>query len=379
MNQYLSRFNKQFYFQILLYLSVNGLFILKYFPRAGASGTAILCGYVVLVLTGIVLYKSYNRKITEKTFKLAYWILLVFMVIIVAALLINIDRYSVRVDRWSAVTFFLDSLFQGSYPYAAHTHVSDTNFPSPFPIWHIINIPFYLLGDVGIGLIFFLLIVALSVQYFFKSYRKSFFFILLLFISPAYWWEAAVRSDALSNAFLVFVFLLWWLKKEYTLTNKFYLSIILCGLLASTRLSAVIPISLFFFTQYIHLSWKRKFIFPIGIILVILVSFLPFIFWDIKDWVFFTRNPFMSQTGVGNAYVLSGLVIIGAFFGLLWKNTNQFFFAASTFLFLFMFVSQLTLILTRGVNGSVFTDSLYDISYFSLILPYTISYLTEKE
>ncbi|MDD3319911.1 MAG: hypothetical protein PHS59_00500 [Paludibacter sp.] len=378
MNQFLSKFNKQFYFQLSLYLFVNALFILKYIPRAGANGIAILFSYLLVVIAGVILFKKNAIKLPEKTFKIAYLILIALMVIIIAISLIYIDRYTVRVDRWSAVTFFLDGLFNGQYPYGIHTHVSETNFPSPFPVWHFLNIPFYLLGDVGIGLIFFLILVTISIQVNFRSYRKSFFFLLLLFISPAYWWEVAVRSDSLSNAFLIFVFILWWIKKRKTLEHNFLFAIIVCGLLASTRLSAIIPIALFLFKPYWNLSWKRKIIFPIGILIVIAITFSPFVFWDTTDWVFFSRNPFMSQTSVGNTYVLGGLILLGIVFGLIWNNYNQFFFATSTFLFIFMLISQLSLVLTRGVDGSVFTDSLYDVSYFSLILPYSIFFLSEK-
>ncbi|MFA6581917.1 MAG: hypothetical protein WCS79_08950 [Paludibacter sp.] len=376
MNQNSSTFNKQFYFQIFLYLFVNSLFILKYFPRAGASGTVILGGYVVFVLTGIFLYNFYNRKIAEKTFKLAFWILLVFMVIIIATLLIKIDRYSVRVDRWSAVTFFLDNLFQGKYPYSAHTHVSNTNFASPFPVWHIINIPFYLLGDVGIGLIFFLLLTACVLRYFFTDYRKSFFFLLMLSLAPAYWWEVAVRSDSLNNALLVFAFILWFKKRDFTLSQNLWIGILATGLIATTRLSALLPLSLFFFKPYIQLQWKQKIIFPLGVLGVIMLFFLPFIFWNTNTWIFFTRNPFMSQTSVGNPYLLLIMIFLGGYLAFRWKNTHQFFAVTSIFLFIFILTSQISLMLSRGIHGSVFEDSLYDVSYFTLLLPYCLAYLS---
>ena len=210
-----------------------------------------------------------------------------------------IDPYTVRVDRWSAVSFFLEGLFNGEYPYGIHTHVSETNFPSPFPLWHVINIPFYLLGDVGIGLIFFLIITFVTVKIYFNSYRKAFFFLILLILSPAYWWEVAVRSDSLSNGFLVLTFILWYTKKGYSVDKNFWLTIILCGIIASTRLSAVLPVALFLFAQYIQTNWLKKMLFPLSILAFVLVVFMPFILWKIDGtYVFFTRNPFMSQTSV---------------------------------------------------------------------------------
>jgi hypothetical protein len=61
-----------------------------------------------------------------------------------------------------------------------------------------------------------------------------------------------------------------------------------------------------------------------------------------------------------------------------WDNINQFFNLTSVFIFIFILTSQLNLLFTRGTNGSVFTDSLYDISYFSLLLPYCIAFLANR-
>jgi len=320
----------------------------------------------------------FSLVLKENAYKFLLWILAFVSIIIIVGILIKIDPLSVRVDRWSAVTYFLDSFFNGVYPYGTPTHVSPTNFPSPFPVWYVINLPFYLIGDVGIGLIFFLILVLFAFFQFTKSYRQTFFFLILIVISPAYWWEVAVRSDSLSNGFLIFAFILWWHKKGKTIEHNFIFATIACGLLASTRLSAIIPIALFLFKPYLKLDWGKKIVFPIGIIIVTVLTFSPFIFWDTTNWVFFNRNPFMSQTSVGNSYALSGLIILGILSGLIWKDINQYFFVTSSFIFIFMLTSQLSLIITRGVNGSVFSDSLYDISYFSLLLPYALFFISEK-
>lgn len=378
MTQYLFRFSKQFFLQIALYLFVNGLFILKYFPRSSASTPLLLTGYIIFVFLTALLYKSYSNKINEKAFKAAFLILLVLMILAIVISLISIDRYSVRVDRWSAVTFFLDNLFHGKYPYSAHTHVSNTNFASPFPVWHLINIPFYLIGDVGIGLIFFLLLTAFIIQYFFSNYRKSFFFLFMLCIAPAYWWEVAVRSDSLSNALLVFAFIIWYSKKNFNLSDDFWLSVIICGLIASTRLSAILPLALFFFKPYTQLLWKQKIIFLMGVLGVTVITFLPFIFWDTNNWIFFSRNPFISQTSVGNPFMLLCLMILGCFAAFLWKNIQRYSAITSLFLFVFVLSSQVSLMLTRGIQGSIFTDSLYDVSYFTLLLPYCLTFLSDS-
>lgn len=365
--------------QLILYLFVNILFIFKYLTRTEISVPLITVLYISGILGFVYLYFKWSPKVSEKLFKYSSFVLLSITLILIAVGLLYIDPYTVRVDRWSAVSFFLEGLFNGEYPYGIHTHVSETNFPSPFPLWHVINIPFYLLGDVGIGLIFFLIITFVTVKIYFNSYRKAFFFLILLILSPAYWWEVAVRSDSLSNGFLVLTFILWYTKKGYSVDKNFWLTIILCGIIASTRLSAVLPVALFLFAQYIQTNWLKKILFPLSILAFVLVVFMPFVLWTIDGtYVFFTRNPFMSQTSVGNPVFLIIMIVAGIIFALKWKNTDEYFEYAASFMFIFMAGSQLSLIMTRGISGSFFTDSTYDLSYFTLYLPYTLMALVSK-
>jgi hypothetical protein len=365
--------------QLILYLFVNILFIFKYLTRTEVSVPLITVLYISGILGFVYLYFKWSPKVSEKLFKYSSFVLLSITLILIAVGLLYIDPYTVRVDRWSAVSFFLEGLFNGEYPYGIHTHVSETNFPSPFPLWHVINIPFYLLGDVGIGLIFFLIITFVTVKIYFNSYRKAFFFLILLILSPAYWWEVAVRSDSLSNGFLVLTFILWYTKKGYSVDKNFWLTIILCGIIASTRLSAVLPVALFLFAQYIQTNWLKKILFPLSILAFVLVVFMPFVLWTIDGtYVFFTRNPFMSQTSVGNPVFLIIMIVAGIIFALKWKNTDEYFEYAASFMFIFMAGSQLSLIMTRGISGSFFTDSTYDLSYFTLYLPYTLMALASK-
>ncbi|NCB69337.1 MAG: hypothetical protein EOM47_10885 [Bacteroidia bacterium] len=365
--------------QLILYLFVNILFIFKYLTRTEISVPLITVLYISGILGFVYLYFKWSPKVSEKLFKYSSFVLLSITLILIAVGLLYIDPYTVRVDRWSAVSFFLEGLFNGEYPYGIHTHVSETNFPSPFPLWHVINIPFYLLGDVGIGLIFFLIITFVTVKIYFNSYRKAFFFLILLILSPAYWWEVAVRSDSLSNGFLVLTFILWYTKKGYSVDKNFWLTIILCGIIASTRLSAVLPVALFLFAQYIQTNWLKKILFPLSILAFVLAVFMPFVLWTIDGtYVFFTRNPFMSQTSVGNPVFLIIMIVAGIIFALKWKNTDEYFEYAASFMFIFMAGSQLSLIMTRGISGSFFTDSTYDLSYFTLYLPYTLMALASK-
>lgn len=364
--------------QILLFLFVNSLFVIKYFPRAGVNPFISFTFYVIFVLITLITFYMFSDKISEKTYKVVFWGLLLVMILAIIGVLIAVEPYHVRVDRWSALSFFWDNAFKGIYPYSAHTHTSLTNYPSPFPLWHVLNLPFYLLGDVGIGLIFFLILVTFSVRQFFSSYKISFLFLLLLCISPAYWWEVAVRSDSLNNALLVFVIVLWLNKKGRTLLNSFILIAVLCGLIATTRLTAILPLALLFFKPYIQLPWKQKIIFFLIVFGIFFLIFSPFVFWDTNTWIFFSRNPFMSQADKGNIYIFICMIILGGFMAYRWKNFNQFFNTASLFIFIFILVSQIGLIYASKINSNLLSDNICDISYFSLMLPYCIAYVASN-
>ncbi|MEI7502795.1 MAG: hypothetical protein WCJ61_05890 [Paludibacter sp.] len=363
--------------QIVIYLIINSLFVLKYTPRYNLNPYLSLVVYFGLVYAAYFIYRKVSTFGTEKLFKILYWTSLILAVGAISISLIYIDRYTIRVDRWSALTFFWDAAFNGHYPYGAHTHVSATNFPSPFPVWHLIGLPFYLLGDVGYQIIFFLILFAFVIKCYFSSYKKSFFFLMLLLISPSYWWEVIVRSDSFSNSLLVFMIICLFVKYKRDLSNSFVLIIFICGAIASTRFTAILPLTLFLFQPYLHLTIKKKIIFPITILGIAFLSFLPFIFWDTSTWIFFKRNPFMSQTGNGNFYLLLLMIILGIIMALRWRDIQQFFSITSIFIFIFILSSQIVYLESKG-NANFFSDGIVDISYFNLALPYCLARLTSS-
>lgn len=371
-------FNKSIIIQLSLYLFVNILFISKYLSRISINPIIPAVIYSLLILIGFFMFHKYTSKKKDLLFKFPLFILSVITIACIVIMLMKIDPLSIRVDRWSAVTYFLDSLFKGEYPYATHTHVSENNFPSPFPMWYVINLPFYLSGDVGVGLIAFLSLVLFTYYLFTKSFKKTFVFLVLIILSPAYWWEVAVRSDSLSNAILVLCIILLFYMKKLSIGRNLMITAIICGIIASTRLSAILPIALFVFPSFLKISFRKKMFFISIITGFVLLTFLPFILWDTENWIFFSRNPFMSQSSIGSPLLLLVMIILGIFMAMKWHNLNQFFNLTSIFIFVFILTSQLNLIFTRGINESLFTDSLYDISYFSLLLPYSIAFLANN-
>ena len=362
--------------QVFLFILINAFYVIKYVSRVESINMiSVLIVYIVSMLFYIGLYHYFSNRWSVKLFKIGFWIILISAVIAIIAALVYIDPYSVKVDRWSAVVFWLDGLFNGEYPYGIHTHVSETNYSSPFPFWYVLSLPFYLLGDVGIGLIFFLVVTALTVKCFFDSYKKAFLFLSLLLLSPAYWWEVLVRSDSLSNAFLVFIIILYITKKEFQLQNKVVFTAIICGLIACTRLSAILPLTLFFFKPFMQINWKSKLLFLSIIIGICFLIFSPFVFWDTQNWIFFSRNPFMSQGDPNNPYILAVFIVIGIIFSYSWKNMNQYFSITSCFLFLFLIPFEVTPFFDGETSLAV--ENLYDMSYFTLIFPYCLAFISD--
>lgn len=369
---------------VLIYISVNILFIQKYTSRFTNSAyllSILYGGFIVcIVYDPFSIKKIFRRHTSQKYIRYSLYTLLLFTIISIILLLCNIDKESVRVDRWSAVTYFIDGCLSGTYPYGMHTHVSDTNYPSPFPIWYVVNLPFYIMGDVGIGLVFFILLFVFTVQYFYKSENKTLFLLSLLLLSPAYWWEIYVRSDSVSNVILVFCCIIWYHNRQKSMQTDFFKTAIIFGLLLSTRLTAAQPIALYFFPQYMKLNGIKKIYYFLAFATVLLITFLPFIFWDTESWIFFRRNPFLTQTSVGNGWTLLTMIVLGIILSYQWKkekNFNSYSFYIGVFIFIFISLSNIMLVFNYGIKDSLFLDSQYDISYYNLSLPYIIFYLSK--
>lgn len=362
------------YTQLALFFIVNGFFIFKYLPRYNINPYIIIIVFICFVLLSGYVYK---KKIHwgENFYKILFISTVSIIILGIIFSLILIDPYAIRVDRWSALSFFWDSVFSGIYPYGVHTHVSESNFASPFPFWHLLNLPFYLLGDVGIGIIAFLILISFSIFKYFGSFKKSFIFLFLLLISPAYWWEILVRSDGLSNTLLAVMFVMWYSKKEKNISQNFILTVLICGLFACTRFSALIPLSLFLFQPYLKLPFKNKILFPLLVGLIAITVFSPFIFWDTENWVFFSRNPFMSQTNNGDFYTSFIMLLFGIIMSLSWKTIEQYFSVTAFTIFTFMLVMQLVR-MSKYEDSTFFGDAIVDISYFTLALPYCLSFIT---
>ncbi|QIK54078.1 hypothetical protein G7051_06920 [Dysgonomonas sp. HDW5B] len=344
---------------------INMLFVVKYCPAYSFLSAAI---YGIVLSSSYSYYKYFLQDKLQK--RHVYILLFALIVCITISLLLLVDPYNVTVDRWSALYNWCDTLFQGKYPYdtLTHTHIPE-NYPSPFPIWQIVHIPFYFLGEMGIG---HLVTLALACYVLYK-YQKSFnltLFLFLILLSPCYWWEITVRSDLMNNMFicLLFITIFHFSFRE----TRYMLPLgIIIGLLLCTRLFTGIPLAVYFIPYFIRKSTTNKLKLIAGCLLGFVCPFIPFMIWDFDRLFFFEYSPLMLQTKQGSIYTLIvGLIFIGIF-SFCWKNYKEYLLYISVILFSFILLNFIKFIYHDGFMTTL-TNDLFDISYFNITIPFVV-------
>lgn len=359
----------------LLYSCINVLFILKYGLRlASISTTIVACGLYVATITGVLWVINEYMKRPRKSIVYA---LIGIVIVGLVMLQLHFDPYTLKVDRWSAIHNFLRNLLNGEYPYAAQTHLG--GYGSPFPVWQILHLPFYLLGNVGLSFIFFMLLFTDAIRRI-ASLRDATVAFLLLILSPAFLYEVSVRSDLLSNFLLCATILMHLHHYKMTLEKNWVLIAIICGLMMSTRLSIAIPFIVYYFYDYIRCHQaKIQIIFPCLAILIFALTFLPFMLWNGKMLFFFEYNPFVLQTrqGVWVDYILITVICTAASVWL--KNRWHYYMLTSAICVLALVVMTFVSNMYIYDCWSELFDSRFDITYFNMALPFAIAALACKE
>ena len=351
---------------IILYLLINVLFVDKYTMRI--TEWHYLCDAFYLALgIGLIFFLRWLQSREWQFFPL-----LLAIGILYGAMMITsqyaIDPLTIQGDRWSAIHFFLDNLFSGIYPYAAQTHLG--GYGSPFPVWQILHIPFYLIGNVGLsffaGLAIFLFILSR-----YDSTRTAFIALTLVIASPAISYEIMVRSDLITNFLCVCALCEWLRHKSIRLAEHLYMIAVIAGLCASTRLATVIPIGLLYGYAFLQLPWRKKRAFILMTLGTWCLTFLPFVLWDCQQLLFFQYNPFVLQTRQGSPFVLLLFAAIAIGWTVYKKeDLKHFSFHAGALLSLLVVITFSYNMITTG-NYLLFS-SRYDITYFNMALPFYI-------
>ncbi len=363
-------FGWQYPFSLIIYLLINGLFLLKYASRMMEHGGLAVLIYALCIAGALVVFPRVPQRFNKAIFGVVSVLVLAGIVVLHQM----IDPLTVDVDRWSAIDHFLQRLLQGEYPYLAQTHLG--GYGSPFPFWNFFHLPFYALGDVGIGMIAVVTGLIFSIKRITGSYSGAAVFMLALAASPAFWYEVAVRSDLLYNFILCFLIGFWWLHSKITVRNSVWLTAIVSGFMLSTRLSVIIPFVMLLFPGFVAADWKIRIQFAAIAALCFILSFLPFIVWDFNQLVFFQYNPFVLQTRQGS--VVEMFLLLGILLPLsLWWKGNPQRYATFTVITIVVFVGATFLhrMITDQFQSDLFS-SRYDITYFNMSLPYVLLVLS---
>ena len=355
---------------LLAYIAINLLFIAKYASRI--SDVLAIAACLVYSIVAFAAFAQIERKniFQNKKGLLASSLVAIALLI---ALQSSINPYELKIDRWSAIHHFIQSLFQGSYPYGAETHLH--GYGSPFPVWQIFHVPFYLLGNVGLSFSVVTLLFIHSAYLQWGS-KGGYLSLLLLIASPAYLYEVVTRSDMMTNFLLVGSVVNYLVYFKITLKSHFIAIAILCGLTASTRLTAILPLFMLYFQEFTQVSWQRKISFLLIAVMTFAVTFLPFWIWDANTLLYSDHGPFALQTSQIRDFDLIIFLVISIWLACKWKAKYVKLYAYTAVLLGFMvaytFIFNMA---TRGDWSRLF-GSTYDITYFNMALVFVIATLS---
>lgn len=347
-----------------LYLLINSLFVLKYSMRILPELSFVATGIYLL----FALFLLYLLSRPFQVNKILFGFLLLLTLSVLICLQYSIDPYSLNVDRWSAIHNFLDYLVNGIYPYSAQTHLG--GYGSPFPVWQLFHLPFYLVGNVGLSFVLATLLFVHSI-YQSKGLQSAFMCFVLLLCSPAFIYEVMVRSDLLSNFLVCCAVINYLFIYKVSIQRNIWLIGIIGGLFLCTRLSAVIPLIILYFREFLSISSKNKILLLFITICTFVITFIPFIFWNFSILHFTEYNPFVLQSRQGHLTDFLWIIPLGIFFSMTWKGSIEYYGKMALFLFLlvvFIFVHNMYI----HQNWSSLFDGFYDITYFNMSLPFII-------
>lgn len=356
---------------LCLYVFINALFVDKYISRITSHHWLIAIAYMIggcAVIWGINWLLN-NKKFSTKCF----WGILIFFPIIAIGIQYAIDPLSIQVDRWSAIHNFLSGMLQGLYPYGQQTHLG--GYGSPFPVWQLLHLPFYIVGNVGLSII---VVTILFLWTLYRLYPKKVAIAasVLLCISPAFWYEVAVRSDLITNIMLSAIIVEWLVHKNIKLNDHWTWIGCIVGLTLSTRFVAVIPICVIYGYEFLQMNWKKQGLFIFIVISIFALTMLPFVFWKGSTLLFFDYNPFVLQTRQGSWFVflIFSIIAIG---GTIWMRGRI---AHRWIVTGFLLTSLVTMAFVEKMWQQNLWNGLYtsafDITYLSIALPFYIEYLS---
>lgn len=350
----------------IIFVFINSLFVVKFAERVTNYYFALPFVYLLFALMSILLLKTVLSRISKNF--LTFCALCVFFLLVYVFVLSRTDPSMVRVDRWSAITYFLESLFSGTYPYGAVSHLG--NPPSPFPMLFLIAMPFYVLGDVGLFQAFSFLAFGFFVYKHYAEYESRVATIFLLGTAPIFLWEVAVRSELFSNMtmLLAFLFLCEHLKTRKGQVNMSCAGA-LGGLVLSTRGIVVIPLILYFMRYFRRQETVHLLAFVFFMVFSFAATVAPFYVWNSK--LFVEKGPFALQPAYIPTWLLAVVTIASVVTGLRVKTWKRFLLYGGYVLSGIVGIALIIGITKYGWHRAIY-GSAFDISYFQFAMPFLL-------
>jgi hypothetical protein len=150
---------------------------------------------------------------------------------------------------------------------------------------------------------------------------------------------------------------------------------VLAGLLLATRLIAVIPLAVIYGYEFLKIGWKKQCIFLIAVLGTFALIIAPFVFWEGSTLLFFEYNPFVLQTRQGSvlAGIIFGIIALGITIYVGYERRSRLAITGGllTLLVCIAFIEKMC----RYDMWNALYTSAFDITYFSIALPYYILHL----
>lgn len=353
----------------LLYIIVNALFVAKYSSRLFPALYPYITMIVMFLQYIFISYIMPSLLAWKKAYK-TYTVIMACCFISMIILQYSINPYSINVDRWSALYFPIKNLLNGIYPYIAQTHLGGN--ASPFPIWQLFHIPFYILGNVGLSFFF---VLALFLWSIYRQWGYVCFLAtsMLVFTTPALWYEVAVRSDYITNILLLVAIINIYINNiSVNWVNKHTIILgIVIALFASTRIITLIPIGILLFPFYLHIQTSKKILLPLVFLVTFILTFIPFALWDWQNFFYHQNNPWALQTHQGNTIDFIIFIPLAILLAIKWKGFIMHYYTYVAIM-LVAFVGITFLHLMYNFNNWDLFSSTFDITYFNSILPFVM-------
>lgn len=272
-----------------LIMLINALWTVRYGLRV-SQGMAF-ASTAAYVAVSIAIVKGY-RSIRFCRSTAFYAAIGVLFAAAAAFLGLTTDLTTVNVDRWEIIQTFWNAVKEGVQPYSAQA--SNGNYPGPLPFYFIICYPFYLLKA------YWLMPVVAAALIWIAGLRGSLgvsrIYFFLLVTSPSLYWEIMTGSTIYYNTVLVFMGMLWLLRRDINDRTTMVASAIAGGLLLATRQVFFIPAAIYFLYQIFtrKVSWLVMIGWGLIMAAAWVACFVPIILYHGAD-SFIEYNPFVVQ------------------------------------------------------------------------------------